>query len=83
MVSNLVGSKFEVYIIFRLSSIALTHAFSCGIQAKVTGATSYAGQFSGYDEYVPMVDKAVDSVLKKQASMPKPSIPRGSGYNFC
>ncbi|XP_076894766.1 phosphatidylinositol/phosphatidylcholine transfer protein SFH8-like [Bidens hawaiensis] len=47
-------------------------------EAKVVGATSYAGQFSGYDEYVPMVDKAVDSVLKKQASMPKPpSIPKG------
>ncbi|KAI7728443.1 hypothetical protein M8C21_027656 [Ambrosia artemisiifolia] len=46
-------------------------------EAKVTGATSYASQFSGYDEYVPMVDKAVDSVLKKQASMPKPSIPKG------
>ncbi|KAI3702520.1 hypothetical protein L6452_28259 [Arctium lappa] len=46
-------------------------------EAKVTGATSYACQFSGYDEYVPMVDKAVDSVLKKQASMPKPSVPRG------
>ncbi|XP_022028315.1 phosphatidylinositol/phosphatidylcholine transfer protein SFH8 isoform X2 [Helianthus annuus] len=47
-------------------------------EAKVTGATSYASQFSGYDEYVPMVDKAVDSVLKKQASMPKPSVvPKG------
>ncbi|XP_076930671.1 phosphatidylinositol/phosphatidylcholine transfer protein SFH8-like [Bidens hawaiensis] len=47
-------------------------------EAKVVGATSYAGQFSGYDEYVPMVDKAVDSVLKKQASMPKPpSAPKG------
>lgn len=44
----------------------------------MVGATSYAGQFSGYDEYVPMVDKAVDSVLKKQASMPKPpSVPKG------
>ncbi|KAJ0607947.1 putative CRAL-TRIO lipid binding domain, CRAL/TRIO domain, CRAL/TRIO domain superfamily [Helianthus annuus] len=30
--------------------------------------------------YVPMVDKAVDSVLKKQASMPKPSVvPKGTG----
>ncbi|KAM0028876.1 putative CRAL-TRIO lipid binding domain, CRAL/TRIO domain, CRAL/TRIO domain superfamily [Helianthus debilis subsp. tardiflorus] len=49
-------------------------------EAKVTGATSYASQFSGYDEYVPMVDKAVDSVLKKQASMPKPSVvPKGTG----
>ncbi|KAK9050206.1 hypothetical protein SSX86_030825 [Deinandra increscens subsp. villosa] len=47
-------------------------------EAKVIGATSYAGQFSGYDEYVPMVDKAVDSVLKKQASMPKPLAPKGS-----
>ncbi|XP_076945471.1 phosphatidylinositol/phosphatidylcholine transfer protein SFH8-like isoform X2 [Bidens hawaiensis] len=48
-------------------------------EAKVVGATSYAGQFSGYDEYVPMVDKAVDSVLKKQASMPKPpSVPKGT-----
>lgn len=41
------------------------------------GSTSFAGQFSGYDEYVPMVDKAVDAVLKKQASMPKPSVPKG------
>nr|XP_043630960.1 phosphatidylinositol/phosphatidylcholine transfer protein SFH8-like [Erigeron canadensis]XP_043630961.1 phosphatidylinositol/phosphatidylcholine transfer protein SFH8-like [Erigeron canadensis] len=46
-------------------------------ESKVIGATSYAGKFSGYDEYVPMVDKAVDSVLKKQASMPKPSVPKG------
>nr|XP_043623121.1 phosphatidylinositol/phosphatidylcholine transfer protein SFH8-like [Erigeron canadensis] len=37
-----------------------------------TGATSYAGQFSVYDEYVPMVDKAVDSGWKKQPSTPKP-----------
>ncbi|KAI3790845.1 hypothetical protein L2E82_04213 [Cichorium intybus] len=42
--------------------------------AKVIGGTSYAGQFPGYDEYVPMVDKAVDSILKKQASMPKPFV---------
>ncbi|GKA61953.1 phosphatidylinositol/phosphatidylcholine transfer protein SFH6-like protein isoform X1 [Tanacetum coccineum] len=46
-------------------------------EAKVIGSTSFAGQFSGYDEYVPMVDKAVDAVLKKQASMPKPSVPKG------
>ncbi|XP_071741590.1 phosphatidylinositol/phosphatidylcholine transfer protein SFH8-like isoform X2 [Rutidosis leptorrhynchoides] len=45
-------------------------------ESKVIGDTSYAGQFSGYDEYVPMVDKAVDSVLKKQPSMPKPSVPK-------
>ncbi|XP_071730006.1 phosphatidylinositol/phosphatidylcholine transfer protein SFH8-like [Rutidosis leptorrhynchoides] len=46
-------------------------------ESKVIGSTSYAGQLSGYDEYVPMVDKAVDSVLKKQASMPIPSAPKG------
>nr|GEX12611.1 phosphatidylinositol/phosphatidylcholine transfer protein SFH8-like isoform X2 [Tanacetum cinerariifolium] len=46
-------------------------------EAKVIGSTSFAGQFSGYDEYVPMVDKAVDAVLKKQALMPKPSVPKG------
>ncbi|GJS85097.1 phosphatidylinositol/phosphatidylcholine transfer protein SFH8 isoform X2 [Tanacetum coccineum] len=41
-------------------------------EAKTIGATSFAGQFSGYDEYVPMVDKAVDSGWKKQPSTPKP-----------
>ncbi|KAL7582798.1 phosphatidylinositol/phosphatidylcholine transfer protein SFH6 isoform X1 [Lactuca sativa] len=51
-------------------------------ESKVIGGTSYAGQFSGYDEYVPMVDKAVDSVLKKQASMPKQSVTRGVGLEF-
>lgn len=40
------------------------------------GGTSYGGQFSGYDEYVPMVDKAVDSGWKKQPS-PKPYDPKG------
>ncbi|KAE8716880.1 Phosphatidylinositol/phosphatidylcholine transfer protein SFH4 [Hibiscus syriacus] len=38
---------------------------------KVIGKTSYAGNFSGYDDYVPMVDKAVDSTWKKQMSTPK------------
>ncbi|KAI3497305.1 hypothetical protein L1887_39818 [Cichorium endivia] len=52
-------------------------------EAKVIGGTSYAGQFPGYDEYVPMVDKAVDSVLKKQASMPKPSVQRGVAMESC
>ncbi|XP_024979459.1 phosphatidylinositol/phosphatidylcholine transfer protein SFH8-like isoform X2 [Cynara cardunculus var. scolymus] len=47
-------------------------------EAKTIGATSYAGQFSGYDEYVPMVDKAVDSGWKKQPSAPKPYDPRGT-----
>ncbi|KAI3803643.1 hypothetical protein L1987_31801 [Smallanthus sonchifolius] len=45
-------------------------------EAKIIGATSYAGQFSGYDEYVPMVDKAVDSGWKKQPSPLKPYDPK-------
>ncbi|KAJ9537771.1 hypothetical protein OSB04_030504 [Centaurea solstitialis] len=48
--------------------------------AKTNGATSYGGQFSGYDEYVPMVDKAVDSGWKKQPSAPKPHDSRGLKY---
>ncbi|MFS7979890.1 putative CRAL-TRIO lipid binding domain, CRAL/TRIO domain, CRAL/TRIO domain superfamily [Helianthus anomalus] len=47
-------------------------------EAKTIGATSYAGQFSGYDEYVPMVDKAVDSGWKKQPSLSKPYDPKGT-----
>ncbi|CAI9286733.1 unnamed protein product [Lactuca saligna] len=46
-------------------------------EAKTIGGTSYAGPFSGYDEYVPMVDKAVDSGWRKQPSAPKPYDPRG------
>ncbi|KAI8533021.1 hypothetical protein RHMOL_Rhmol11G0263800 [Rhododendron molle] len=42
-------------------------------EAKVNGKASYVGSFSGYDEYIPMVDKAVDSVWKRQASSQKPS----------
>ncbi|KAL9418154.1 hypothetical protein AB3S75_041052 [Citrus x aurantiifolia] len=42
-------------------------------EAKVVGKTSYAGSFSGYDEYVPMVDKAVDSSWKKQPSLRSPA----------
>lgn len=38
-------------------------------ESKVVGKTSYAGNFSGYDEYVPMVDKAVDSGWKKHQSL--------------
>ncbi|XP_073292671.1 phosphatidylinositol/phosphatidylcholine transfer protein SFH8-like isoform X2 [Primulina huaijiensis] len=40
-------------------------------EGKVTGMASYVGNFSGYDEYVPMVDKAVDSGWKKQTSPTK------------
>ncbi|XP_062145414.1 protein FAR1-RELATED SEQUENCE 2-like [Alnus glutinosa] len=41
-------------------------------EAKVVGKTSFAGSFPGYDEYVPMVDKAVDASWKKQASLQRP-----------
>lgn len=35
------------------------------MQAKIgSGETSFAGGFAGYDEYVPMVDKAVDATWK-------------------
>lgn len=34
------------------------------LQAKITGETSLAGGLLGYDEYVPMVDKAVDATWK-------------------
>lgn len=47
------------------------------MQTKVVGKTSYAGNFSGYDEYVPMVDKAVDSSWKKQTSLLRPSASKG------
>uniref|UniRef100_A0A2C9V129 CRAL-TRIO domain-containing protein n=1 Tax=Manihot esculenta TaxID=3983 RepID=A0A2C9V129_MANES len=47
-------------------------------EAKVVGKASYAGNFSGYDEYVPMVDKAVDSGWKKQASIQKPSVSKAT-----
>ncbi|XP_019448484.1 PREDICTED: phosphatidylinositol/phosphatidylcholine transfer protein SFH6-like isoform X1 [Lupinus angustifolius] len=40
-------------------------------EAKVVGKSSYAasGNLSGDDEYVPMVDKAVDAVWTKQAPL--------------
>lgn len=42
--------------------------FGLILQAKAVGTGSHFGNFSGYDEYVPMVDKAVDSGWKKQPS---------------
>ncbi|WCJ40945.1 Phosphatidylinositol/phosphatidylcholine transfer protein SFH8 [Euphorbia peplus] len=41
-------------------------------EAKVVGKAGFAANFSGYDEYVPMVDKAVDSGWKKQPSVQRP-----------
>ncbi|MCH93282.1 Sec14 cytosolic factor, partial [Trifolium medium] len=36
------------------------------IKAKIVGKASYASNMSGYDEYVPMVDKPVDAEWKRQ-----------------
>ncbi|CAL5205632.1 unnamed protein product [Lathyrus oleraceus] len=38
-------------------------------EAKVVGKTSFANNLSGYDEYVPMVDKPVDAEWKRQVSL--------------
>ncbi|KAJ0010438.1 hypothetical protein Pint_34747 [Pistacia integerrima] len=48
-------------------------------EAKVAGKPGYVGSFAGYDEYVPMVDKAVDAGWKKQASLQMSSASKGSG----
>nr|GMC66845.1 phosphatidylinositol/phosphatidylcholine transfer protein SFH8-like [Ipomoea batatas] len=47
-------------------------------EARVNGTSSYADNFSGFDEYVPMVDKAVDSGLKKPSSLRKPYVPKAT-----
>ncbi|KAI5413406.1 Phosphatidylinositol/phosphatidylcholine transfer protein sfh6, variant 2 [Lathyrus oleraceus] len=38
-------------------------------EAKVVGKTSFANNLSGYDEYVPMLDKPVDAEWKRQVSL--------------
>lgn len=47
-------------------------------EAKVVGKPSYVSNYSGYDEYIPMVDKAVDASWKKQASLQRPSSSKGA-----
>ncbi|XP_057436755.1 phosphatidylinositol/phosphatidylcholine transfer protein SFH8-like isoform X2 [Lotus japonicus] len=47
-------------------------------EAKIVGKSSYTNNFSGYDEYVPMVDKPVDAVLKKQASLQRSYTSQGA-----
>lgn len=47
-------------------------------EAKNTRTASHEGNFSGYNEYVPMVDKAVDSVWKKQVLIQDPSAYKGT-----
>ncbi|XP_028773493.1 phosphatidylinositol/phosphatidylcholine transfer protein SFH8 isoform X1 [Neltuma alba] len=47
-------------------------------EAKVVGKTNYAGNLPGYDEYVPMVDKAVDASWKNQASLQRSYTSKGA-----
>ncbi|KAK8558532.1 hypothetical protein V6N13_098188 [Hibiscus sabdariffa] len=47
-------------------------------ETKVVGRTSYAGNFSGYDDCAPMVDKAVDASWNKQTSLLRPSGSKGA-----
>ncbi|KAJ8763545.1 hypothetical protein K2173_002428 [Erythroxylum novogranatense] len=41
-------------------------------ETKIVGKANYAGNLSGFDEYIPMIDKAVDSGWKKQPSLESP-----------
>lgn len=52
------------------------------MQAKVVGKSSYAVHFAGYDEYVPMVDKAVDAEWKKHVSLQRSQSSKGCPYEF-
>ncbi|KAG4988366.1 hypothetical protein JHK82_030709 [Glycine max] len=49
-------------------------------EAKVVGKSSYAGggNLAGYDEYVPMVDKAVDAAWKNQTSLQRSQTSKGT-----
>lgn len=38
-------------------------------ESKIAGKMGYTGNFSGYDEYIPMVDKPVDAGWKRQSSI--------------
>ncbi|WJX36244.1 Phosphatidylinositol/phosphatidylcholine transfer protein sfh8, variant 3 [Trifolium repens] len=47
-------------------------------EAKIAGKASYASNLSGYDEYVPMVDKPVDAEWKRQASLQRSHTLKGA-----
>jgi len=47
------------------------------MKAKIPGKTSFAANFSGYDEYIPIVDKPVDAAWKKQPSIERPCSSKG------
>ncbi|KAF7840972.1 phosphatidylinositol/phosphatidylcholine transfer protein SFH8 [Senna tora] len=62
----------------KLLWIIFLYLLNCGFYAKVVGKTSYAGSLPGYDEYVPMVDKAVDASWKNQASLQRSYTSKGT-----
>ncbi|XP_020216201.1 phosphatidylinositol/phosphatidylcholine transfer protein SFH8 [Cajanus cajan] len=49
-------------------------------EAKVVGKSTYVGggNLAGYDEYVPMVDKAVDAAWKTQVSLQRSQTSKGT-----
>ncbi|CAN6555197.1 unnamed protein product [Malus baccata var. baccata] len=47
-------------------------------EVKAVGKANCAGHFSGYDEYVPMVDKAVDTNWKKQVALQRTHSSKGT-----
>eukprot|EP00262_Sarcandra_glabra_P006756 TRINITY_DN1927_c0_g5_i1.p1 TRINITY_DN1927_c0_g5~~TRINITY_DN1927_c0_g5_i1.p1 ORF type:complete len:626 (-),score=145.02 TRINITY_DN1927_c0_g5_i1:72-1949(-) len=47
-------------------------------EAKMAGKASYNGGFPEFDEYVPMVDKAVDAGWKKEVSHQRLSVSKGT-----
>lgn len=52
------------------------------LQAKVgSGETSFTGSFAGYDEYVPMVDKAVDATWKVKPTAINRAPSKGNFFN--
>lgn len=64
-VSDLFVSLIKLQIAFFFFNLLVWFYGSFVFQAKTIGTAGYTGQFSGYDEYVPMVDKAVDAGWKK------------------
>ncbi|OIV97542.1 hypothetical protein TanjilG_12299 [Lupinus angustifolius] len=47
-------------------------------EAKIVGSSSFSSNLSGYDEYVPIVDKTVDDVWKKEAYLQRSYSPKGA-----
>ncbi|CAO2815021.1 unnamed protein product [Amaranthus hypochondriacus] len=47
-------------------------------EVKVPGKTGFTGSYSGYDDYVPMVDKPVDACWKKPSSVQRSYSSKGT-----